>query len=733
MMATIPACRRIAGAPGSGKTRELLARVRAAVDGGLRPEQIVVASPHPLAARRLGGAPLAALALRILEGNAFESGLALDLARIEDIDAETHFERAAGSLFSLAWVELVEPELGDAPSLDYEIAGLRTPERFAQAAYRLFRKLRGAGISPERFLDISLKKAAEWYANPPNLAHPDLLFATPDRYRDSLHADAPELERQRRREIDLAKILASVYERYIADAEARGCLTDVDAVAEATRVLETIPPAAARVRAQFPLAFIDDAQDLTVGELALLQAIYGESLDGVTFAGDPDQATRTFAGARPERVFACGTELALPGPEGAHGTIVTAAREFLREHTIATDPGDRLRVHRASSQSAEATLIAREVGAALTAGNAPESVAVLVRSLRGARPYVDALLDADIAVQLLGDVDLFADPIVQDALALLWAVHDPFRHDWLLRTLQTPTLRLSDATLVALCSEPAQPQAALFAEVEEDDANGPRGRWDRERDLRLGRNVTRGDRDAELEGDVRERLERFRERRQRWRRFFAGTTLEDAARAVVLEGGLFAPAPGETDAWSRYRRDTLDRFLARLATYARNDRTRTLGEALRYFETIATSEWPQCDAGDDARAGAVHVAAIDAIKGRTYATAFIPNLRAGAFPPYWVPDAFVFTTAFGIVPKDNVGEARAARTAKFTWYMHRAKIREQYANEDRRLLFCAMTRATERLIVSAWGSPSKGVAAPELLAELEAALGVPSGRATPRH
>ena len=731
-MATIPGCRRIVGAPGSGKTRELLARAAAALESGLRREQIVIASPHPLAARRLGGAPLAELALRILDANAFESGLALDLARIEDIDAETHFERAAGSLFSLEWVELVEPELGDAPSLDYEIAGLRTPERFAQAAYRLFRKLRGAGIAPDRFLDISLKKAAEWYANPPNLANPDLLFATPDRYRDSLHADVRELERQRRREIDLAKILASVYERYIADAEARGCLTGVDAVADATRLLERNPAAATRARNAYRLAFIDDAQDLSVGELSLLQAIYGEGLEGVTLAGDPDQATRTFAGARPERVFACGTEFALADPGGPHGAIVAAAREFLRERTIATDPGERLRIHRASTQSAEATLIAREAGAALAAGAAPESIAILVRSLRGARPYVVALLDADIPVHLLGDVDLFADPTVQDAVSLLWAAHDPFRHDWLLRSLQTPALRLSDATLVALCSEPAQPQAALFAEVEEEDATAPRGRWDRERDLRLGRNVTRGDRDAELEPEARERLERFRARRERWRRLFAGAALEDAARTVVTEGGLFEPAPGETEAWTRHRRQMLERFLFRLATYARSDRTRTLGEALRYFETIATSEWPQCEPGDDAAAGAVHVAEIETIKGRTYRTAFIPNLRAGAFPPYWVPDAFVFTTAFGIVPKDNVGEARSARTAKFTWYMHRAKIRDQYANEDRRLLYCAMTRATERLTVSAWGSPSKGVAAPELLAELEAALGVPGGRGARR-
>ncbi len=703
----------ITGKPGSGKTRELLARIAAAE---FPRERLMVASPHPLSAARIGGTALARYAFEILEHNAFVSGLALELGRIEDVDAEAHFQNAAVSLFSLEWLEVAEPELGG--DLDYEVAGLRTPERFAQAAYRLIRKLRSAGITPKRFLETALHKATEWYARPPNLANPDLLIAA-RRYRDSLNADGPELERQRRREIDLAKILEKTYLIYIADSESRGCLTDIDALAEATRVLGSVEGAAQRARERWPLAFVDDAQDVTLGELGLLRALYGKELTGVTFAGDPDQATRTFAGARPEQIFTGRDVLQMPDPAEPRATIIAVAREFLHDRTIFTDPQGTIALQRVGSHEKEAAFIAAEIANLLESGAQPNSIAILVRTLRYARPYVDALLDDDVPVTLIGDLDVLGSRVVQDALALLWAVEDTSRHDWLLRVLQTPTMRLSDATLVTLCGEPADAQARLFPPSEAEAEGEPRPRSDRNRDIRLGRNVIEGALDIDLEPEARERLERFRARRLRWREIALCAPLEDAARLIVTEGGIFEPDPGENRARVAHRLDLLERLMARIARYARADRTRKLGDMLAYFAQIAKSEWPQCDPGPTEPNGVV-VAQIDAIKGCSYDSVFVPNLRAGAFPPYWVPDAFVYTTGSGIIPKDNVGDARASRTAKFTWYQYQGgKVLESHAAEARKLLYCAMTRATQRCWLTAWDRPTRGISAPELLAELE--------------
>ncbi|MBV8152591.1 MAG: ATP-dependent helicase, partial [Candidatus Eremiobacteraeota bacterium] len=351
-----------------------------------------------------------------------------------------------------------------------------------------------------------------------------------------------------------------------------------------------------------------------------------------------------------------------------------------------------------------------------------DRLAVLLPSLRGARRYVDALLRRDLPVRLVGDLDLFVDPCIEDALSLLWATHDPFRHDWLLRALQTPTVRLADASLAAACGEPAQAQAALFSDLPESEGDGVPRPWDRERDIRLGRNLTRGDRDLDLLPETRERIVRFRALRERWQAMAANAPLEDVARLIFAEGGLFEPEDDETAARTAYRRTLLERLIDRIAAFAGADRRRTLGDLLRYLETTAASDWSHCDPDAVHGGDGVVVAQIDAIKGCTYEEVFIPDLRAGAFPPYWVPDAFVFTTRYGIVPKDNVGDARAARTAKFTWYQHNAQVRDRHAAENRRLLYCAMTRATSRVWLGAFGPPTRGVAAPELLAELQSAL-----------
>jgi superfamily I DNA/RNA helicase len=74
-----------------------------------------------------------------------------------------------------------------------------------------------------------------------------------------------------------------------------------------------------------------------------------------------------------------------------------------------------------------------------------------------------------------------------------------------------------------------------------------------------------------------------------------------------------------------------------------------------------------------------------------------------------------------MIAKENVGDARAARTAKFTYYMFRTKAREHYNREERRAFVYAMRRARKSVLVTACERPTRGVTAPEFLAELQAA------------
>jgi superfamily I DNA/RNA helicase len=659
------------------------------------------------------GCGLDRLAFDILAEHATLTGLAYDLEAIDAYEAEEIFERAIAPLFSADWSEYLGPDI------DPEIPGLRAPDRFAVAVLRLIRKLRDAQISPDDFLTAAFRGATAFYGNPPNLSAPSLLLATKDEHRSALAVGSAERDRQRRRELDLAKIITKVYRSYLDELVAHGCLTASDAIAEATRLLDEHPAIARAYRQRFRIALVDDAHDLPTGEFRLLQAIFGKTLRGVTVAGDPDAATHTFAGARPERVFgAAAVTLALQANYRVPQQVAAVARALLDPQASRAIPaGDAVRVYRAATTLDEAAFVADSVAALLAAGTPPAHIAVLHRSLRTLTPYEDAIVDRDIPIALVGDAALFDRHDTLDALGLLWSTVDPFAHDWLLRVLQLPLLAFADATLATLCGEPASPQALLFDLPLQEETDGAR-RWDRRRDLRLGTNVVRGDRDADLEPDARERLTAFRARRAVWQHFARTAGVAAAANAIVTDGGMYERRPNETSARARRRGAVVGALLDTLARYAERNPGADLGAALTYCGRIArgASGPPLADSARDA----VVVAAIDRVKARRFDHVFVVDVRAGSFPPYYVPDAFLFSPTWGMIPKDSVGEAVTARTAKFTWYAHQVKLRENYSREDRRALAVALARADIRATVSASGRPTRGVAAPELLGELQA-------------
>ena len=723
----------ITGDPASGKTEALARRAVALLDGRY-PAAAIVAAATPAGARALAariaalvdddvrdalaaapfaGTTLETLAFAIVRDGAVAGGLAPDVARLEPYEAEEIFERAAAPLFSAEWADYLGADV------DPEISGLRAPNRFAAAVLRLIAKLRDAGIGPDELLRRSLRGAMTFYGKLPNLAEPGLLYATRDEYRGSLTVGRAELERQRLREIDLAKIVAKLYGSYLDVLVEHGCLGPGDAAAEATRLLGEQPELLRSYRAKLAFAAIDDVHDVRSGEIRMLQAIFGPKLAGVTIAGSLDAAIHTFAGTRPDATFKlAATTIALDGSRVPAPVVAAARAVVTSEGSARVACGDAVRVVRFSDRDDEANGIADAVVAAIAAGTPPERIAVVHASARTLAAFDDALVDRDVPVALHGDVGLLARPEAGDALAMLWSAVDPYRHAWLLRALQSPIVGLSDASLAVLCGEPADPQAMLFP-LPPDDPDSDR-RWDRRRDVRLGMNVLRGERDADLAPLARERLVAFRARRARWAAHARDAGARSAA-GILADAGIVPRRPDETAARADRRGALCRAFLELVERYAERYRGATLDEALAMLERVAAAE--RGPAVDDATGDGVFVGAIAHVGSRRFAQVFVVDVRAGSFPPYYVPDAFLFSPQWGMIPKDAAGDGTASRTAKFTWYSHVAKLRDAYAKEHRRMLALAMTRADVAVTVSASGKPTRGIGMPELASELAAMCG----------
>jgi DNA helicase-2/ATP-dependent DNA helicase PcrA len=718
----------LTGPAGSGKSTELLRRALDEARAGRRvllaaPSDAGVARLRALAAAAGGGAGIECtsfgeLAFDVLREMRAAEGLA-PLRAIDDVRASVHFERAGARLFSLEWTEFVNAEI------DPEITGLRAPERFSAAAFRLIRKLRASLVSPEAFRIAGLRGATAFYGQPPNFASADLLMETQPKYRDSLNVTPGELARQHAREVDLVKVLAQLYAAYVEELVSGGCLTPTDAVYEATWEMRRRPERFAAARSRFAAAFVDDAQDLTGGQLGFLEALFGESLGGVTLAGDVAQATRGFAaGARGAEVFKrAGRTVRAAGSYRSVPAIERAARIGLDPAAAdgAREPGrrsDAVQLYRAQSARDEARFVAAEAARLIAGGMAPERIAVVTRNLRCAHVYVEALLAAGIPTDVGGAASLYEFPAVLDALAALWSAVDPFRHEYLLRNLEAPWLRLSDASIAVLCGDAEAPQPLLFElpEGEPEEDAGPR--WDRRRDLRLGRNVTRGDVDSALSPEARERVEAFRAARERWEG--AARTLGPAelARLIFDESVL---ATLRDDARGRFEGGLVARLIDEVDAFSAREPLGSLGDFLTWAERVAEAEADLLNLALRDR-GALRVVDVEAAKGDEFDAVFVVDVRAGAWPRYYVPDAFLFMPAAGMIPKENVGDADAARTAKFTYSLFRYKLREKYNAEERRAFYCAASRARQRLYVSASGRATRGVSAPEILEELSRRL-----------
>lgn len=680
--APFDACVTISGAPGTGKSVALRARaerVRALHSGA---DPLYFPEPH-----RFGD-----VAARILAG----AGTPVTL--VDDVEAETIFADACAPLFALEWDDVA------AQRLDPEVPGLRSPRRFLSSAFRLIRRLRDALVDPREFLARSLAGATEFYGKPPNFADPALLAGVKGAYHDSLDVTPAELQRQYRREVDLAKILAGLYARYCDLVAAGRRATARDAVALAVGTLEADASLRERLRAAHRFAFVDDAGEATTGELGLLRAIFGARLEGVTLCD---------AVAVPDA-----SRLNVLQQHRSPPAIEIAVRHLIGGEPVrAENVEPRLFLYRAPSRSAEAAFVAQRVREWLDAGTPPGRIAVLFRSIRHIEPYESALLDRDVPLVTGGDANVFADRRALDALALLWNAADPFRHDWMLRTLANPALGLSDATLVALCSEPPSPQTPLFVFDDEPAPTARATRWDPKRDLRLGWNVVRGEQDASLSPTARERLQRFRSLRAGWVHAMHDRPLADFARLVWSEGLAREGASGSARAAAQ--RLVLARLLARLEAFAGEGAGATAYDVLEYAQRRAGSDLEVCE--DDGAGEGVRVLSVDAARGREFDRVVVADVRAGAFPRWHSPDAFLFSPRLGMIPKENAGDARASRTAKFSYYTHRNKTRERYNQRERALFAYALRRARVCALVTASQPPTKGIAAPEFLEELRRA------------
>ena len=298
-----------------------------------------------------------------------------------------------------------------------------------------------------------------------------------------------------------------------------GLLDFGDQIALACTIAESVPEAAAQVRAQYPAVLLDEFQDTSVAQVRLLSALFADS--GVTAVGDPHQAIYGWRGASAgaldtfhQRFNPTGTARLASGEPPADAAPVLELSTSWRNDSAILEAANAVSAPLRSGviqdgdpvgeHIAVAPLRARPVAFGLKPGTvhgaflqdpveeartvagflaerwSPSAeMAVLCRTRAQMEPIAAELETAGVPYTIVGLGGMLYVPEVADVRALLTVASDPERGDRVVRLLTGFGIGAGDLrALAALAREVVRPvpeasRTATESRSAQDEADSP--------------------------------------------------------------------------------------------------------------------------------------------------------------------------------------------------------------------------------------------------------------------
>ena len=216
-------------------------------------------------------------------------------------------------------------------------------------------------------------------------------------------------------------------------------------------------------QARFRHVLVDEFQDTNRLQYRWLKLLAGHG-NALFAVGDDDQSIYRFRGANVgnmadfEREFRVPNVIRLEQNYRSHGNILNAANALISHNRrrlgknlwTAAGEGERLRVYEAQSDGYEANWIAEEVQALSRDGYARREIAVLYRSNAQSRVLEHALFSARIPYRVYGGLRFFERQEVKHALAYLRLLANPDDDTSFLRVVNFPARGIGARSVEAL-------------------------------------------------------------------------------------------------------------------------------------------------------------------------------------------------------------------------------------------------------------------------------------------
>ncbi|OYN75676.1 ATP-dependent helicase [Mycolicibacterium sphagni] len=544
----------------------------------------------------------------------------------------------------------------------------------------------------------------------------------------------------------------------------------------AARLASACPQVGEQLRERFRVVLLDEYQDTGHAQRIALSSLFGAGGDeglALTAVGDPIQSIYGWRGASATNLPRFTTDF--PRPDGspaptlelrtswrnppstlhiANAVSAEARRRSVAVRALRARPGAEVGTVRCAlltDVAAEREWIAEHIAAryedAAKADGEPPTAAVLVRRNADAGPIAEALTARGVPVEVVGLAGLLSIPEVADVVAMVRLVADPAAGAAAMRVLTGPRWQLGAADLAALWrravaldgARPATASAEQIIASAAPDADT----------ASLADALADPGPPAAYSEEARRRIAELADELARLRTFLGHPVTElvsEVRRALGVDVEVRAARPVAAG-WSGA--EHLDRLADVVADYAARPHA-SIDGLLAYLDAAEKVENGLAPAEVSVATGRVQVLTVHSAKGLEWQVVAVPHLSARVFPSTaskrsWLTDPADLPpllrgdrAAAGLhgVPVLDTAEVNDRKALSDSIMSHRNQLEQRRLDEERRLLYVAITRAEDTLLLSGhhWGpSDTKPRGPSDFLQEIKdiiddsAAAGQPCG------
>ena len=259
------------------------------------------------------------------------------------------------------------------------------------------------------------------------------------------------------------RTLVRVYEAYEAQCQREGVVDFAELLLRSYELMRDNAALREHYQRRFRHLLVDEFQDTNRLQYAWLKMFAGPQT-AVFAVGDDDQSIYAFRGARVgnmadfEREFHVQQVIKLERNYRSFGNILDAANELIARNTrrlgknLRTEagPGEPVRVFEATSDFAEAQWFVDEARQLHRDGIARSNIALLYRSNAQSRVLESALFNAGIPYKVYGGLRFFERAEVKHALSYLRLIENPNDDTSFLRVVNFPTRGIGARTIEQL-------------------------------------------------------------------------------------------------------------------------------------------------------------------------------------------------------------------------------------------------------------------------------------------